>query len=86
MAESVNAWRPIETAPKDGTIIIATTGEATGVCRWRCIGSIDTLNDIGGVAQFRREYGWHSVSDKLLCKHVLTHWMPLPPLPEAVAP
>lgn len=77
------AWQPIETAPRDGTIIILTTGDATGTGRWRCIGSRDTLNDLNGIAQFKHEYGWHSVSDKRLNNQKITHWMPLPSAPEA---
>ena len=78
----MNEWQPIDTAPKDGTIIIITTGDATGTGRWRRVASVDTLNDIDGIAQFKGVYGWHSVSDKRLNDAKITHWMPLPTPPQ----
>ena len=78
-----SAWQPIETAPKDGTLIILHGEGNTGTGRWRVIASVDTLNDLDGVAQFRRDYGWHSASDKRLNKIKVSHWMPLPPAPGA---
>ncbi|WP_447724574.1 hypothetical protein [Sphingomonas koreensis] len=78
-------WQPIETAPKDGTLIIVTTGELTGVARWTVIASRDTLNDYddgsGPRAVFAREYGWRSASDKRIAAATLTHWMEIPPRP-----
>jgi hypothetical protein len=76
-------WQPIETAPKDGVLIILTTGTATGTGRWSVIASRDTLNDVDGVAVFAREYGWRSASDKALTGSQPTHWMPLPAPPHA---
>lgn len=78
-------WRPINTAPKDGTLIILhdAVRVASGVGRWRHVSSRDTLNDIDGVAQFSREYGWRSASDKSIDD--ATHWMPIPDAPSEKA-
>lgn len=75
-------WQPIETAPRDGTLIILhdSVRVASGVGRWRQVSSRDTLNDIDGLAQFSREYGWRSASDKSI--ENATHWMPLPDAPK----
>lgn len=86
MSGEVSEWLPIATAPKDGTIIILTTGSATGTGRWRQVASRDTLNDYddgsGMRAVFAPIYGWYSVSDKSLNKTPPTHWMPLPTPPK----
>jgi hypothetical protein len=74
-------WQDIATAPRDGTLIILHGEGNTGTGRWRVIESRDTLNDIDGVAQFARKYGWHSASDKNLNKIKVSHWMPLPAAP-----
>jgi len=66
-----SGWRPIESAPKDGTQVLT----------WGC------LHDDGGVdmgeipsAQISQmtEFGW---SCPLLGGHYPTHWMPLPEAP-----
>lgn len=77
----MSEWLPIESAPTDGTLIILHGEGNTGTGRWRVIASRDTLNDIDGVAQFARQYGWHSASDKNLNNIKVSHWMPLPPPP-----
>jgi hypothetical protein len=62
-------WRPIETAPKDGTDILVYCGPASdpiwGIACWD-EGAWRLWND----AEWRR-HDWP------------THWMPLPPLPES---
>jgi hypothetical protein len=57
-------WRPIESAPKDGTYILASDGEDEGcaVVRWDCDGWC---------------YAWHEY-DGPMQMHSATHWMPLP--------
>lgn len=69
-------WKPIETAPKDGTIVDLWTriGERWTDCHW----NVDKgdwlrwgLDSWGG-------NGWQRIVDPL------THWMPLPPPPTAI--
>lgn len=63
-----NSWQPIETAPKDGTHILI-------------FGTFDNMlypKEEQVVGQYSR--GWWSGNRVL--SHV-THWMPLPRLPEA---
>lgn len=78
---TLGQWQPIETAPKDGTLVIISNGETCGVARWDIVASRDTLNDIDGIAVFRREYGWRSRSDKVITAKPPTHWMPIPSIP-----
>lgn len=64
-AEREREWRPIGTAPRDGTSIMV----------WTAYGTI-TLAEWRG-DQF---YPWKG-SDDEYAEHVITHWMPLPPPP-----
>lgn len=70
MADSTptSPWRPIETAPKDGTPILARVTDARGfaVVNW-CQMDYDD------------NYGWADAAGYPDC----THWMPLPAPPEA---
>ncbi len=82
----MSEWKPIESAPKDGRLIIITTGSASGVARWGIVARRDTLNDYddgsGPCAQFESEYGWLSPNNKHIHGMQCTHWMPLPEVPQ----
>lgn len=61
-------WQPIETAPKDGTVILANAGKRVVMCQW------EKWPD--GRA------GWYAFPhNAILKKELLTHWMPLPAPP-----
>ena len=65
-----NGWRPIETAPKDGTTIILANGERAGIGFWR---------------EFTQSgYPWRNWFFNMLNSqpYAPTHWQPLPPPPE----
>lgn len=66
IARLKNPWMPIETAPKDGTWVLAFSpdGETLGVAQWTGTQWRDSGNseDV--------EWEWN-----------VTHWMPLPPPP-----
>jgi hypothetical protein len=73
-------WLPIETAPKDGTDVLACRmfqGQCIiiGVARW------DTCNPIGYADRTDKEFTWRAQGTYLLFP-TPTHWMPLPPPPE----
>jgi len=76
MADEVNGWRPIETAPKDGSSILLWDGWRMQVCAW----DFDDLYDrepkhwVYGEAQ--GEYNVRETFDDA------THWMPLPAPPK----
>lgn len=70
-------WQPIETAPKDGTAVLACARHALTpfVARWREHG-LDRDDD---------ELGWLTLSGVRVTSVYgapMTHWMPLPELPD----
>jgi hypothetical protein len=73
-------WQPIETAPKDGTVIdlwgYGWNGKYRRManCRW-----YDELGD-GEFTGWEQEYA-ESPSYRNLRGVTFTHWMPLPPPP-----
>lgn len=74
-------WQPIDTAPKDGTLILGWPQDGGGpvIVWWASHGE-----------QFKDQDGW----DTGECdgygdpkpKEILTHWMPLPDAPRAARP
>ena len=64
-------WQPIESAPRDGTMIVA------------CNANVPMR---GYTFIFWDDDGWAGYTaddDKRLVKFAPTHWMPLPELPDA---
>lgn len=76
----MTSWRPIETAPKDGTAVLLGSAKDGGA--W--VGKYVPVYQSG----YRPNNPWFSVM--LTCEHLPakppylrpTHWMPLPPPPE----
>ena len=67
-------WQPIETAPRDGTAILAS-GLNHGKGPSRHYSVVEWMD-------FGCESGWYAYKDS--DPHIyLTHWMPLPAAPEA---
>ena len=74
-------WQPIETAPKDGTHILAILPDSD-TCHVICWADASKGIRVGcGV------YGWHVAWDGYPCAghSTPTHWMPLPAAPTAAA-
>lgn len=74
------AWQPIETAPKDGTWVLAYSPDAAGgdyppvfIVQWR---DDDDYPD-GGAWWLDHDAGFPVDADP-------SHWMPLPPKPESI--
>ena len=67
-AEGAVRWQPIETAPKDGTPILATDGVVTRITQW-FEREADHLFPTG-----IRQFGWAQGQPTL--------WMPIPALPD----
>ena len=72
-------WKPIETAPKDGTVVLLFVGRGVMIdfTRTAYVGSWRE----GGVGEPQQDYiGWRA----LCCGrwHAPTHWQPLPAPPE----
>lgn len=77
VSEEAGRWRPIETAPKDGTaIILGYEGSHSEEGFWMA----DTKRNHWGKA------GWFATDSDILCDypHTPTHWQPLPPAPGAM--
>ena len=79
-------WQPIETAPKDGTPILAfrpkelSKGFSGLTVNLRFVGEViweelDLYSDLRGWPS-----GWYTYEDRLMCN--ITHWMPLPEPPK----
>ena len=66
-------WQPIETAPRDGTVISVAT-----MVRWTRYkaGAPKWAQKLGGRWQYFDGFGWRNFDEKP------DYWMPLPPPPE----
>lgn len=73
---SEQAWKPIETAPKDASEVLVTDGQYIWLARWRD-GKGTGIYGSGWDAGDTDSYG-----DTIFIYGTLTHWQPLPPLPE----
>ena len=82
----MSEWQPIETAPRDGTWILATRkGEEFFKCRWMTAYTL--AEEYGGSACDYIQACWDD-GDIQTCwddgdnEATPTHWMPLPDPPE----
>lgn len=77
-------WRPIETAPRDGTTVLLWgiwAGEINGLSNWP---TIDIGEWRGGKSDFLGDDWWQLVTGDAYAAWMRpTHWRPLPPPPEA---
>lgn len=80
-------WQPIETAPKDGTVIDLWHEEfgREADCYWglphHCCGEMGSLCDSDWHSL---EPGWVGTFNEIMSPaNAYTHWMPLPPAPDA---
>jgi hypothetical protein len=77
-------WRPIETAPREGTEVMLWLGDRVVVGAWKCeLASYHRVGWQDGAMTWksksvRREEGWHHG----LVVVTPTHWMPRPAGPE----
>lgn len=80
-AEQVGQWLPIESAPKDGTYVLL----GAAACGGAWVGKYEEVYQSG----YRPENPWQSMmlnTWHLPVKYpylIPTHWMPLPPAPDA---
>lgn len=73
MLREATGWQPIETAPRDGTMVLIYTTRRVGVKAQRIVGP--------HVRQAYFAYGLWQMGDFSTCE-LPTHWMPLPPAPK----
>jgi hypothetical protein len=84
-----NGWRPISTAPRDGTVVDLWIGEDYGWRRTDCYWGVPEHSC--GEAGVHCDSDWHGMADcwvdstfnAPLAEEEPTHWQPLPPPPEA---
>ena len=67
-------WQPIETAPRDGTLILVCT---RGYQRIRSM--MTTFWSEASAKRFGAKFGWYHEGDGAITP---THWMPLPAPPK----
>ncbi len=73
-------WKPIDSAPKDGTVILLGFASIRGGAE----GSVDVGYWMNSPeTNYWREVGWFATDDDVLTQHPQhpTHWMPLPEPP-----
>lgn len=77
----MTGWQPIETAPRDGTYILAILGPNSGPHLQYHAGRMFVIRHEGMSRGYDMGWavypGYGGVSD-----HNFTHWMPLPPAPD----
>lgn len=80
----MSKWQPIETVPRDGTIILITNGRSVMAAYW----SLGVRVYGGAGFGINAEYAWAFLDEtnglngfKAEGKHSPTHWMPLPEPP-----
>ena len=85
--QEAQGWQPIETAPKDGTVIDLWHEEfgREADCYWglphHCCGEMGSLCDSDWHSL---EPGWVGTCNEIMSPaNAYTHWMPLPPAPDA---
>lgn len=84
-----DGWRPIETAPKDGTQILVACPKAVGVVAWEWVIQSKGLGwwrwQAGPVEAAYGDYDPSPIAGKDDLSGEPTHWRPLPPPPESSA-
>ena len=87
-------WKPMETAPKDGTEILGCRDDC-GVLlvRWTCLDNFMTATELNEIEISEEDSGaedWFYADfcegGRLEGTEVPTHWMPLPEPPEEAKP
>lgn len=81
----MSQWQDISTAPKDGTFVVlygVWAGEIHGINAHSPCADIGFWS--GGKSDFAGGDWWSlTTGDAYACWMLPTHWMPLPPAPEA---
>ena len=80
---SESSWQPIETAPKDGTMILVSSTDQ-GVCcvEWDCIAEAFPMSPVN--CGFYFPYSEQDECGGAVMVENPTHWMPLPTPPENI--
>jgi len=87
--EAADVWQPIETSPKDGSLMLLWARDFGGgqfrytIGRWLDVDGILTCNGdtFTGWTSIESEMDGYEESYSVAVKIMPTHWMPLPPEP-----
>jgi len=77
----VDPWQPIETAPKDGTLVLARYADIEDDRRQHWPGRIFVVKHMGYTAGQGYDMGWALFPGMGVGDESLSHWMPLPKPP-----
>ena len=81
---STNGWRAIDTAPLDGTLILlwgTPAGEISGIAKGP---GVDVGAWVNGLSDYPGNNWWQCCTGDYYSTWInATHWMPLPPAPNA---
>lgn len=72
-----HGWKPIETAPKDGTPILVWVGDRLHEAIWDADAYDPATGDFSGLWMAR----WTEIDSYGVSIEGVTHWMPLPERP-----
>ena len=72
-------WKPIDTAPKDGTEFQVWVVNRPGYGYWVPVAKYEKSTDRLPSAYYFESQSWEKITAK---SGVATHWMPLPDKPE----
>lgn len=75
----MNGWQPIETAPKDGTVVDLWNKNADRRvcnCLWLTSAQVDSRYEVGGPWESCAMVGWrtHPKDDSVLLESQFSHW------------
>ena len=75
-------WQPIESAPKDGTTVLAIVSNNPGRLLEYQAGRVFSISH-AGITECGYDLGWNVYPGLGGCgDNSFTHWMPLPPPPK----
>lgn len=72
-------WQPIDTAPKDGTLVLIAVRGSCYIASWSDEAQFERFEERPGWQVFVCDDGWYSWAED-----APTHWMPLPDPPSSV--
>lgn len=81
----MSEWQPIETAPKDGTVLILWNGATLGTGSWEAYARDELGNAIGINTEDQPDCidRWEWTGEGFETSPAPTHWQPMPEPPDS---